>query len=373
MFNKNLLHWIQYKNWRFYFQVHEVRGKLSLDKSVPFVILKRKTMENITEYKVAVHLWISVPPVLIIVGTIANCLSIAVLTRKAMRKSNTSFYLAVLAFGDIIVLYSGPLRYWMNYAFEVDVRLLSDFSCKLHGFIVYFSLDFTSWVLVAVTVDRCISACRPFTARTLCTPKLAHLTILFICILVFLANSHLFWTLGLRFSDGKLHCKGIYRFNLSIWPWIDFSLFCFVPFSLMIYCNILIIRQLLKSVRKIRTHPISVAPYSTEQRTDNLSNLPKMKVGKIPSVTVMLLSVNCLFLVMTLPIVVFQIGYTYWYPSTTLRQRAGIEMIWAVSNILQYLNNTIHFFLYCLTGPRFRRECSAMLRCKRSTFTTPSS
>jgi hypothetical protein len=34
---------------------------------------------------------------------------------------------------------------------------------------------------------------------------------------------------------------------------------------------------------------------------------------------------------------------------------------WAVVNLIQYINNAIHFFLYCLTGPRFRSELKSMV------------
>ena len=84
----------------------------------------------------------------------------------------------------------------------------------------------------------------------------------------------------------------------------------------------------------------------------------------IPSVTVMLLTVNTLFWLLTAPIVVFVIGYAYWAAEASARDTAELSLGWSLVNMLQYANNAVHFFLYCLTGPRFRQELAAM--CSRS-------
>jgi len=39
-----------------------------------------------------------------------------------------------------------------------------------------------------------------------------------------------------------------------------------------------------------------------------------------------------------------------------------------VSNLLSYLNHSINFFLYCLTGQRFRNEIILIVRERRASF-----
>ena len=78
----------------------------------------------------------------------------------------------------------------------------------------------------------------------------------------------------------------------------------------------------------------------------------------------MLLTVNSLFWLLTAPIVVFVIGYAYWAPEASAEDTAELSLGWALVNMLQYANNAVHFFLYCLTGPRFRQELAAL--CSRS-------
>ena len=204
------------------------------------------------EFLAAEWIWVYVSPVLIFVGTIANILSIVVLLRQRMRSSTTMFYLTVLSFGDIMVLYTGLLRYWIKSAFNEDIRLISQFSCKLHAFLVYFSLDFTTWVLVAVTIDRCIFVCLPFRAKRLCTLKHAKIVVVSIAGVMVALNFHLFWGVAFEVLLGEVTCTHANDFTEFTWPWIDFCMFSIVPFTIMIVANILIIKHLSKLSERTR-------------------------------------------------------------------------------------------------------------------------
>lgn len=308
-------------------------------------------------------------PCLIIIGTIANILAVIVLLRKNLRNSTTMFYLTVLSIGDILVLYTGLLRNWLRFAFDTDLRDFSNFGCKLHVFLVYFCLDFSTWILVAVTIDRCISVCLPFQSKIYCTMKHAKIAVLTICILMVVLNCHLFGTVSN--IDGK--CKGNTSFIASVWPWIDLCMFCLGPFSVMMICNILIIRQIIVSNRRIESHnnpsliglqvePVAPSTSANGNHNGQLTpsneakSVQKKRTKRISNVTIMLLTVNVVYFVCTLPIAVYLIGYRYWVPGASVKNEAGLELFWAISNVLQYTNNAIHFFMYCLTSPKIRKE-----------------
>ena len=63
-----------------------------------------------TEYQIRKVLLLYIPPLLLIIGTIGNMLTFCVLLRKAMRRTSTYNYLAVLSFTDMLVLYVELLR-----------------------------------------------------------------------------------------------------------------------------------------------------------------------------------------------------------------------------------------------------------------------
>jgi hypothetical protein len=99
--------------------------------------------------------------------------------------------------------------------------------------------------------------------------------------------------------------------------------------------------------------------HQTSQQTSRVKK--RSSARRISSLTAMLLTVNCVFLLTTSPIQAFMIGQEYWYSDKTPEEKACHNFWRAVVNMLQYTNNAVHFFLYCLTGPIFRNELKTML------------
>ena len=64
-------------------------------------------MMEYRDYYLHKVLLLYVPPVLLIIGTIGNVLSFCVLMRRAMRRTSTYNYLAILALTDTLVLFVG--------------------------------------------------------------------------------------------------------------------------------------------------------------------------------------------------------------------------------------------------------------------------
>ncbi|XP_055954597.1 neuromedin-U receptor 1-like [Patella vulgata] len=108
------------------------------------------TFTDYLEYKTAMWLWRIFSPLLIIIGTFGNLLSLLVLTRKRLRSSPAMFYLSILAVVDITVLYSGLMRVWLENVYNIHLREMSEGACRFHTFFVYFILSFRFQVWVAV-------------------------------------------------------------------------------------------------------------------------------------------------------------------------------------------------------------------------------
>lgn len=53
-------------------------------------------------------------------------------------KSSTSFILSVLAFADCLMVNTGLLRFWIAFAFDVDIRTFSSSGCKFHIMLTYY-------------------------------------------------------------------------------------------------------------------------------------------------------------------------------------------------------------------------------------------
>ncbi|KAL3848132.1 hypothetical protein ACJMK2_019009 [Sinanodonta woodiana] len=329
-----------------------------------------KSQEEYTEYKAAIVIWMYCSPILIVIGTVGNILSIVVLVRRSLRSSTTMYYLTVLAGSDLCALYFGLLRLWVEFTFKIPIRNLSDVICKVHTFIVYVVTDFTVWILVAVTFDRCLSVTVPFKAKRLCTRRSSRLVIVVIALCLILFNSHFFWTLGLTDNKGIPVCDSLPHaidFMNWVWPWMDFCVFSLIPFAVMIICNIIIICNMIQSKRKLRQNlgiqlnNISEQEPQKQKSLQETTRQQSFRPRTTSSLTVMLLTVNCVFLLTTSPVVAHLVADKYWVNADE-SVLAKISLSWTIVNMLQYMNNAIHFFLYCLTGPKFRQELKILFK-----------
>ncbi|XP_064609469.1 probable G-protein coupled receptor 139 [Liolophura sinensis] len=305
------------------------------------------------------NLWKVCSPILILLGTFGNIVTIVVLCRKSMWKISSSPYLVVLGVADIVVLYTGLLRQWLRYVADIDIRELSPVVCKLHIFSVYTTVDFSVWILVAVSVERFIFVCFPFKAKRVCTRRRAMISLALILLALVILNSHHFYGFGSVYNEPSFndtespvlisYCEYLFddygTFYQEIWPWIDLSVFSMVPFCIIVVCNISLITKIVRS-----RFSNKVAPTDGEGQ----------KRVKSSSMTVLLISLNTLFLVTTAPISIYLIGYPEWARTASYDEDIQLTLWWAIVNQLMYLNNSVNFLFYCISGPTFRRELKFM-------------
>ena len=294
---------------------------------------------NHVETLVSDNLWAYVGITIIIVGTVGHILSISVMSySKSMRVQSSTVYLISMSITGIVSLYTGLLRYVMFIGisgWENDLRDTSDGVCKAHMMITYASLQYFAWLQATVAVDRLISVLLPHQYMTRCKWKVGLLVSLIELLLVVLLNIAVAVSVG-QSEEG--YCVPVSReFFFSIWGYIDLISFSLLPAAIMIVCNSVILYLL----------------YKSKMKTGSSNSVAK-------SITVMLMSLNVLFLVTTLPVsVVFFLDWgTYGE-----RQYAVIELAWTIFSLLQYAGSACTFFLYCVTGSKFREELIKMFSC----------
>ncbi|CAH1797158.1 unnamed protein product, partial [Owenia fusiformis] len=306
------------------------------------------------EYHQARLLWKVGSPILLIIGLTGNVLSITVLTATRMRKTTSSFYLTFLAVCDCLVLICGLGRQWGIYQWGKDIRYLHPWACKLSLFLTYTFIDISAWLLVAVTIDRAITVYKPLHARRISTKKNASIAITIIVILIIGINAQQLFNYGpvtLPWYDTFYVDKCTYKdneiFHQDVWPWIDSIVASYLPFLVLIMSNILIVTQLVRSS-------------NMRKKTMNVS---KQAGDSTKSMSIMLVVISIVFLLLTCPVVIYLASRNLWYdrfPGSVAKQR----LVWACLNMLLYSNYCINFFMYCLSGQRFRTEMMILFRCK---------
>ena len=308
-------------------------------------------------------IWKIVPPLVIILGTFGNSLTIVVLLRQARNLSSTAVYLLILAFSDLLILYLGPIRQWIKYLWKTDVRTLTDAGCKIQIFLTYFSAQFSSWLLVAVTIERAISVIYPHKVKLGCTTTKASISVLTIFICIFGLNAHFFYGYGLTSVPSNLkstyQCIPLYdeyrNFRDEILPWIDFTVTFLVPFLLLSLSNVIIIVKLKRSARRRRKMSLT----QTE------------RAGR--SVTLLLIVLCVVFFICLTPVSIYLIIMPHVkenamkLPFQEMVRQIEYVLFWhALTNCFSYINATTNFIFYFLSGSRYRSEVRALFTCKNA-------
>lgn len=293
------------------------------------------------------YLWIYCSPVIFVVGIVGNALTLAVMTQKRLRGTTTAVYMPVIAAFDTAALITGILPEWLEACEAVVFNKLHPWTCKLEKFTFYTTSDLAIWVLVLFTLDRLIAVCFPLKKNVACVPRRALIACAVIGGLCALKNVHVFWTRGYDPSK-KTNCgrpQPFTDFELHVRPWIAFALINALPFAVLVTSNSLIIWTLAV---------VSRARLDTKTGGRGSSN------RNFNQTTMMCLSASFAFLVCVTPSMITLIGRPYWSD----RPNYAYDVAKAVSNQLAYLNHAINFFLYCLTGQKFRSEL-LFLVCRR--------
>ena len=305
------------------------------------------------------------PPVIMSVGIIGNILSFLVMIRKEMRKTSIGIYLMVIAISDSLVCNS---FYPNNMAVAITGRqIYTGAANNISLFLSYVGGHTTAWLIVALTVDRFISVTFPLRAKSICTPHKAKRIVLSVVIFFVLFDginwlglvSHEVLTPDTQMYIGRT--DGVTEYINYIWHLIDSILMNLMPSPIIITLNSIIIYTL----RKMKRKRLEIA-----RQTQQIA-----KEGADKKLYVMLITVSMVFSTITIPYYAWTIysGYIEYWTSRDNEESAIRSLILFSFIHLYCMNHSINFFIYCLTGKKFRSELKRLFQeafmkcCRRQT------
>lgn len=221
---------------------------------------------------------------LTICGTITNSFS-ALVCRSPKLKKNTTFIILFFVF-----IFKIPSMYTWNLdvfllilpknsksprtEFQIDqqniIESLSIPTCKIFTFSQFFSLHCISWLLTYMSIDQVIKVYFPHS--NFFNIRKTYLFSFLIILILFFLNGHILLFLGViktiefnntikvnetlvnstvKFETINCYESNFYSFYPT-WDQIHLAVFCFVPFSIMIVCNLLM-RLRLEPAKSLKT------------------------------------------------------------------------------------------------------------------------
>ena len=317
-------------------------------------------VESYMTYKVASFIdkyWF---PVLIPIGLVGNTLSFLVMTKPNNRKMSTCIYMAAISINDNLMM-CFVCYYWLVSGFSIHNWYL--WECKLNAYFTIFSLQCATYQVLSMTVDKYIAIKWPHRAATYSTPRRARFIALevFVCTLIY--NVPILFVTSLIGDQCVAYAVG--GTMTRLYSWISFTVNGIIPFSMLIYMNSVIV----KTVRKSRTMFEGTVTSRKEndlngnQETDTRQRTMKSAESQL---TIMLLLVTLLFSILLIPTYIRFIYLAFVKNDTAFKSSVSILMF-QVTHKLYASNSGVNFFLYCISGRKFRNDLKEILcSCRKS-------
>lgn len=291
------------------------------------------------------------PIIIITIGCIGNLFSFIVYSRKVFMKNSLGIYFCSLSITDTLTLFN-ILKYFLKYAFKIDIRLFDEFFCKA---IEYFSLTISSisaWTLVIISFDRMVYILYPkifillnrrmYQVIIIVSNYLLNMVFYIAAIrnaefIKFLPDNSNFtknMDLNLEYINITIECK--YDYRMHILRFIDLISSSLLPFLFMVVFSFFTIRSIAKSRKKMKTNKIL--------------NKTKKLISKDLQFALTSIFLNLVFLFLTSPVLIFHILDEFNLKSD------AFTILYRGSDILFYINFSTLFFVSYFFNSIFKCE-----------------
>lgn len=302
-------------------------------------------------------------PIIISVGVIGNTLSFIVMMKTHNRHNSCCILMASLALSDNIMLCGAGFS-WLSTM--NPQKILNLWECQVIIY-VYSVISVNGvYLVVTMTLDRYIAIRFPMKAKSICTAKRAKLSVIAIFIFAVVLNLP-FLPMCLILEDGRT-CTANKIVHPILSRVFSFTVLCLVsviPFTIMLVFNALIIKTMqqrdvyfekqIESNSKENQIPGHSSP-SLQHRAQTLHTMHQTKSNTDKQLVIMLLTVSFAFLILTLPnYVVFVTFLIVDYKRSPL-VFALYNMIFNIVTKMYYSNSSVNFFLFCISGSKFRSD-----------------
>ncbi|KAL8575166.1 hypothetical protein ACOMHN_042476 [Nucella lapillus] len=321
-------------------------------------------VEEFLAYRVALVLWKVYPPVVILLGTFGNVMSIVIMSRMTSEESTVNIFFIVIAVGDLLVLYSGmTMSSWLETTFNFRYITRSPvLHYLLRWWVAPASGAFVYWMLVSVSLQRVLAVVWPHHVSRVCTRRRVGFLIGSVAVFFQCFYSHyLYCVFSVSSQEGSADAQcmsgssGYAWFLDNVFSYVDLVMFSLLPFTFLVMCNSVLIWKLITSTRKARQRMAAVPTQQILKRSQVNS-----------SVTFTVLVVSLTFLVLTLPSALYIMMYHFKdQTALTPEEAADVYLFHTLSFLLVDSNSAVNFYLYCLTGRRFREKFVKIWWCRR--------
>ena len=237
--------------------------------------------------------------------------------------------------------------------YNVKISPDPETSCAISIIVLSMSTDCSTWFIISMAFERFYSIIRPHKAASFNTVKRAKIIIACIVVIsVLYSVPHLFMT----DRDGTtciVFAKGTDHFAGKLYFWSD-QVFGFgFPFVALLLMNSVIIHTLCKRstvlLKKSDTQAQGESKGNSEGHSSKMKNSEKQTI-------IMLLLVTFGFLILMSPSYAMTLHTVFVDFSSSPKLYAGFILFVSIGEKTFYTNFGINFYLYVISGSKFRSD-----------------
>ena len=269
-------------------------------------------------------------------------LMIIVATLKMKPFNSTSLFMLSLASVDLSVnIFRIP--------FKLIRDLYSTTSCRVMWYLYNVFPVYSNYILFFWTLERVIAVQFPLRAGDWCTVKRTANVVIATGIFSFAIM--LPWSIAIVGRPTGVGCT--YRddmvdFMLDAWRKIDSSVFVFIPMIVIFCSNVLITIRLYQSTKRHR------------QMTSS-EEAKKRREKEQRNTTITLVSVCVAFFLLHIPLAAYNLVMDTVHKTTDQEKIANWEFLNLFGLSMMEVQNSVNFYLYFLTGRRYRQFTFSIL------------
>ena len=299
-------------------------------------------------------------PIFCVFGFLGNFMNLIILAKKqahrTLRRAEASVNISLIALAVAD----------MNFCISAFPSTFLPLDMIFHnkGFFLYYGcycaavinifIMTSTWITVAMSIERYLAICHPLKSRTILSPTRTKTVIVLVYVFSMIFNTPMFW----RYTITELHCGSdgllLNKTMYSIRPQVLYQnehvehgyraawavVGNFVPLFLLLILNIALMREIHKSYVMRKRMNCTASHHSTDSDSNN-------------RITITLVSIVVMFFVLVAPSEALKhLAYLFGNDLANNYTYLTIEII---TNVMQTINFSANFILYCIISPSFRR------------------
>ncbi|GFS00507.1 p2Y purinoceptor 4 [Elysia marginata] len=295
------------------------------------------------------------------VGLVVNSLTFIVMKTPRLKPKSYSHYLSALAVFDSLVLISQEI----HIIDEILIRSFhqnglfhgfSDEACKILNFSDSVCNLMSAWLIVVMALERLWVVCMPFARTGTMWFRQKGAVIIILSLLAVMSATQIF-RLGMVGKTGST-CMGSGPMYVSLHVYLyQFVLHSTAPILIVFLANVGVVAQIVSVERATHVEECSSTRLT---RGDSRRRSKTTRMMVYISLTYILTSIPLVSLTIFLHVLATKYGNAA--SGIFIRSLPWLEVL----QVLASINYDSNFFIYILSGKKFRIELGQLLSCKQN-------